>query len=539
MINVPATALSSDEVRKHILARNKEELAIIDVRKSGCFSRGHLLWATSIPFGDLETKTADLLPRYSVPIILCSEDLKDESLVCRSAEKLCEFGYSNLFYLRGGVKSWKESGFEVFSGVNVPSKAFGEFIEKVHKTPSIGPQNLKKMMDNGKDFLILDSRPTDEYQNMSIPSGINCPGAELVLRIHDLAPDPGTPVIVNCAGRTRSIIGCQSLKNAQIPNPVFALENGTMGWHLAGFGLESGARQFYGEVSAEGYRKAQEAVVKIAKQYGITKVDWETVKKWKGEENRSTFLLDVRQPKEFESGHIKTSISAPGGQLIQATDQYIGILGARVILVDDLDVRAIMTATWLRQMGWHDVFVLDRTSYKELEIQGKHSPKTHGLDSASCKFIDARKLKVLLEKKSVSLVDLAISSKYIAGHIPSAHYATREGLPEKLNFFQKQSEVVLTSPSGQQALLASSDLRKMGVETKVLSGGTKAWEACGFEIETGLTRCFEEPADIWQPPYELEGDPDFAMREYLSWEIRLVEQIRLDGTTDFQIFPEV
>ena len=60
------------------------------------------------------------------------------------------------------------------------------------------------------------------------------PGAELVLRARELAPDPATRIIVNCAGRTRSIIGTQSLINAGIENPVSALRNGTIGWTLAG-----------------------------------------------------------------------------------------------------------------------------------------------------------------------------------------------------------------------------------------------------------------------------------------------------------------
>ena len=79
---------------------------------------------------------------------------------------------------------------------------------------------------------------------MSIPTGISVPGAELVLRARELAPRPETTLIVNCAGRTRSIIGTQSLVNAGIPNPVYALRNGTIGWTLAGQELEHGRSRF-------------------------------------------------------------------------------------------------------------------------------------------------------------------------------------------------------------------------------------------------------------------------------------------------------
>ena len=142
----------------------------------------------------------------------------------------------------------------MFSGVNVPSKAFGEFVEHESGTPSISADELHALMQSGTDMVVLDSRPYDEYSRVSIPTGVNVPGAELVLRIHDIAPKPETLVVVNCAGRTRSIIGAQSLINAGFPNKVVALRNGTMGWNLAGFTPDSGKDNRAPEVSHGGPR---------------------------------------------------------------------------------------------------------------------------------------------------------------------------------------------------------------------------------------------------------------------------------------------
>ena len=120
-------------------------------------------------------------------------------------------------------------GFMLFEGVYVPSKAFGEFVEATWCTPHLSADELVRLRAEGRDVVVLDSRPMSEYRQMSIPGGIDVPGAELVHRVRDLAPDPDTLVVVNCAGRTRSIIGAQSLINAGIPNRVAALANGTMG----------------------------------------------------------------------------------------------------------------------------------------------------------------------------------------------------------------------------------------------------------------------------------------------------------------------
>ena len=67
----------------------------------------------------------------------------------------------------------------------------------------------------------------------------------------------------------------------------------------------------------------------------------------------------MRSPEEFKSGHLTGSKSAPVGQLFQAIDEYVGVRNSRLVLIDDTGVRAIITASWLIQMGWEEVYVLE------------------------------------------------------------------------------------------------------------------------------------------------------------------------------------
>src|SRR5216117_2448579 len=217
-----------------------QELAIVDLREELIFSQSHLLFARSVPLSRLELKFARLVPRRGTRVVLCDDA---DGLAERAAEILAHGGYTNLYALVGGVAAWPKAGFELFSGVNVPSKAFGEFVEHESGTPSISAQELNALIQSGTDMVVLDSRPYDEYSRVSIPTGVNAPGAELVLRVHDIAPSPETLVVVNCAGRTRSIIGAQSLINAGMANRVAALRNGTIGWKLAGQALDSGQQR--------------------------------------------------------------------------------------------------------------------------------------------------------------------------------------------------------------------------------------------------------------------------------------------------------
>src|SRR5215831_3368708 len=243
-----------------------QELAIVDLREELIFSQSHLLFARSVPLSRLELNFARLVPRRGTRIVLCDDG---DGLVERAAEILARAGYTNLHALAGGVAGWAQAGLELFSGVNVPSKAFGEFVEHACATPSISAEELNGLIGSGTDMVVLDSRPFDEYQRVSIPTGVNVPGAELVLRVHDIAPSPDTLVVVNCAGRTRSIIGAQSLINAGVPNKVVALRNGTMGWSLAGLACESGKAKRAPAVSTDGLAWAKSAADRVARALAI------------------------------------------------------------------------------------------------------------------------------------------------------------------------------------------------------------------------------------------------------------------------------
>src|ERR1700761_1301305 len=331
------------------------ELAVVDVREELIFSQSHLLLARSVPLSRFELKFAQLVPRRGTRIVLCDDD---DGLAPRAAAILGRNGYTDVCILAGGIAAWGAAGFELFSGVNVPSKAFGEYIEHANDTPNIGADELAKLIGDRADIVVLDSRPYDEYSRVSIPTSTNVPGAELVLRARDLAPSPDTMVVVNCAGRTRSIIGAQSLINAGVPNKVVALRNGTMGWSLAGFACDSGKNRRAPDVSQQTLDWAQTAARGVAAKCGVGRIERATLDAWRGDAMRTLYIFDVRDPAEYEAGHLPGAISAPGGQLVQATDQYAGTLGARIVLVDDVGVRAAMTGSWLRQMGWRDVSIL-------------------------------------------------------------------------------------------------------------------------------------------------------------------------------------
>ena len=427
-------------------------------------------------------------------------------------------------------------GFELFSGVNVPSKAFGEFIEHACNTPNIGPEELNRLIQDGADIVVLDSRPFDEYRRVSIPTATSVPGAELVLRVRDMAPSPDTLVVVNCAGRTRSIIGAQSLINAGVPNKVVALRNGTMGFNLAGFSTESGKDKRARRLSLEGGAWAKDAAARVAQRYGIERIDEKTLNRWYVDDDRTLYILDVRDPDEHKLVHVPDAIPAPGGQLVQATDQFIGTLGARVVLVDDKGVRAVMTASWLKQMGFRDVFTIvpdDRD-----HLSGGSYEKILAPDPPRESAIESDELSKLLARNEATVIDLSLSPNYRKEHIPGAWFAIRSRLAQALPKIPLRGEIVLTSENGVLAGLAVPEARALtGLPVRYLKGGNGAWWDAKHAFSTEL-RMADDPVDVWLKPYERAGDTKGAMSEYLSWEVDLVARIERDGTCHFTTRPD-
>ncbi|MBV8411383.1 MAG: hypothetical protein JOY64_27400 [Alphaproteobacteria bacterium] len=524
------------------MLQSGEVFAFFDVREEGEFSiKGHPLFATPLPLSRLELRAFPLLPDPQTRIVLMDsgEEGQWDGRANRAAARLSQLGYSDLAVMNGGLKAWREAGYEVFTGVNVPSKAFGEVVEHENDTPRIDAADLQKLLDAKTDLVILDSRPMPEFNNMSIPGGIDCPGAELVYRAKDLAPNPETLVVVNCAGRTRSIIGAQSLINAGLPNKVIALKNGTMGWHLAGLQVARGETRSFGPQGAEAAKFAQAAAANIAAKMKVKKIDKSGLAALEAT-GGALYKLDVRDPAEYAQGHIKGFRHAAGGQLVQATDQYVGARNATIVLHDNDGVRATMTAHWLMQMNWNETYVLDHTpAPSELTTEPEpRFPAGFGLPETDS--VAPAKLAASLGQTLV--VDLDSSLRYRDGHVPGAWFAVRANLartiPEMLQKQQGVTRIVLVSPDGEIAALATSEAADAAgtVPVAILEGGMKAWRDAGREIETGHTRMADPPTDVWYRPYDFKENIEAAMRQYLEWEVDLVPQVSRDGDAKFTVY---
>jgi rhodanese-related sulfurtransferase len=499
-----------------------EELAFLDVREHGQYGEGHPFQAVPVPYSRFEPELVRLVPNANVRMVLLDDGDGVAERAARAAEAI---GYRRVNVLTGGAPAWRAAGFTLYAGVNVPSKTFGELLEHRRHTPRISAEELYKAQRAGENLVVVDGRPFTEYKRMNIPGGVCCPNGELALRIQELAPDPVTRIVVNCAGRTRSIIGAETLIALGVANPVVALENGTQGWFLAGLELERGAERRYTDTRPQASLLAERMAHAraMAASSGVLFVSADTVAAWVRDEARTTYLLDVRTPEEFAAGSAPGFQHAPGGQLVQSTDQWVGVLRARVVLADDDGIRAPMMARWLAQLG-HDVAVLEGGI-----AAGASLPRSNSAPSwkaATLQTIDAAKLVEAIAGSSIAVVDVRAAFDYRKGHISNAIWGIRPRL-DRLKGSVSGRHVVLVADRADTAALVAGELGAAGGrEVGMLAGGFAAWAAAGRPVVSTP----DQPADADCIDYLFfvhdrhEGNAE-AARGYLAWEQGLLAQL--------------
>jgi rhodanese-related sulfurtransferase len=523
-----ATLTSGAEVR--LALRQRTEIGLLDVRPEGPFAEGHPLFAASFPLGRLEAEVLDRLPRRSVPLVVYGEGAEDATA---AAGRLRSLGYRDVSLLEGGLAGWAAGGGELFRDVNAPSKAFGELVEATAGTPAVAASQLRAMLHSGADVVVLDARRFEEYHTMSIPTATSVPGAELVMRAGALAPDPATLVVVNCAGRTRSIIGTQSLINAGLPNRVVALRNGTIGWSLAGLELEHGQRRRAPEVPPATARRAESAAWAVARKAGVGRIGAAALASLLDFGTRTVYRFDVRSAEDYAAGHLAGFRSAPGGQLVQETDRFAPVRGAFVVLAGDGGGQAAMTASWLAQMGW-EVAVLGPGTAGLVFETGPWGPAWPPAPEPP--HADPAQVESWLREAGAAVVDVDSSRRFEAGHVPGAAWALRTdlGQPGLAEHLGRPGRLVLTSADGTLARFAAGDA-PAGTEVLVLAGGTTGWAHSGRPLESGPATMLSPVIDVYRRPYEGTGVHPDAMQAYLDWEYGLVGQLERDGTHGFRV----
>ena len=496
---------------------DKEEVAFIDVREIGQHTNGHPFFSISIPYSLFEFNIKTLVPNKKTRVILIDNNNGISNLVYNLAHQM---GYSNISIIEGGVEEWVSAGYKLFDGINVPSKSFGELVEKYFHTPSITAKELAQKQKDNENYIVIDGRPFEEYNKMSIPKSICCPNAELMYRVSSHIKDINTEIIINCAGRTRSIIGAQTLIDFGIQNKVKALENGTQGWFLSELSLEHNKKKYLEVLPNDiEIQQLKNKVLKLTNDLNIGLIDLEKAQELIIDKTKSTFIFDVTTSKTINSIP-NTIMNVPGGQLIQATDKYIGVWKATVILVDDGDlIRAGTTSFWLKKMGY-EVYIL-----KEGLLKAQTLKFTKEIDYKLID-LDFINLEDLVKIKNKILYDIRSSKDFCKMRIKNSIWLNRTHLYK--NKIKTDDPIIMITDNLEKASLVIKDLKQKnkGAIIKVYKWNQNEITSYPSIIDVTIVSLSEQNnIDFNFHTYmRHDGNKEHA-KQYLEWEINLVSKM--------------
>jgi rhodanese-related sulfurtransferase len=521
------TGFINSETLAHWLD-DEDEIALVDVREAGRFGEGHAILAVNVPYSRLELDIARLVPRTGTRTVLIAED---DAGAAKAVSALEAAGYTHVHTLSGGTAAWRDAGNLILQGVNVPSKAFAEFVELVYHTPDIQPAELVALQRSGADLVLLDSRTVEEYRRFHVPGAISCPGSELVYRFNDLVPSADTLVVISCAGRTRGVMGAQTLINAGVPNRVMALSGGTQGWKLAGLPLTSVNEGEFLDASDAARAAAAGRAASLLQPFGIPVIDAEQLAGWQAQDDQTTYLFDVRTEAEYLAGHFPGAVWAQGVQLIQCLDQWAAVRKAKLVLTDNDGTRAIVTAHWLRQLGW-DACVL-RDAGEGFTATGHPPVSSPRLQQVP--YVDAATAAAKIRHGAL-LVDAGSSAEYRRLHPAGALWANRSALSALKPHLESAAEVIVFGEDDKVAQLLALDLAGSAA-VSVLRGGLAAWVAASLPTEaTPGVPADKDRLDFLFWLHDRHEGNAAASAAYLEWEAQLPATLGAPGLAGFR-FP--
>jgi rhodanese-related sulfurtransferase len=505
------------------------EIAFLDVREIVPFGDGHPLLAANIPLSRLELSIGARVPRLDTRIVL-TDGGGGEAMIAES--RLGQMGYADVAVMAGGAPAWAAAGEVLFIEIEVPAKGFGGFAKRHGKPTYISPADLNRALKSGEDWIVLDSRPRQEYGWGNIPGSIDAPGPDMLHCFDDLVPNPKTKVVVNCMSATRGTLGGLSLMAAGVPNEIYVLHHGTRGWLLEGFELEKNADRFATSPSDNARAAAVARANRIAECAGLQKIDAEKLARWSADASRTTYVFDVRTLAEFEAGHFPGARPAPEGSLPMKPDYYFATMNARIVVSDDDGVRATINALWLAQMGCEVAVLTGGLDGEALETGPWVAPVTE-FGIATGPEATVQELDTMQKSKPVRIIDVGHSDAYEDAHIPGAGWCSRVVLGGLLGDGLSEGATVLTSEDGVVAKLAAKDLGPV-TGVSILSGGNTAWRDAGLALSSGAENMLSPREDHWVASSERPGDTRQNVVDYLDWETTLLDEIEQGGPSPYR-----
>ena len=328
----------------NLLKNNTKNISFLDIRERKEYVHGFAFGSVNCPFSKFKYLIKELVPDVNTILILIGiKNIYQKDKIQKILKKL---KYNRSFILKGDYKIWKKQKFPLWAGEYTFSKAFGEWIEITSNIKNLYAKELYKIHKKNHNYLQIDARPKKEFEKFSLPQSVQCSGGELPCFINN-KENLRKNFIVHCAGRTRSIIAYQTLKDFNFKNKKYVLNGGTQNWVLNGFD-----RKFKNQSKIKStkinYKDDLKLAHSIAKKFKIPST--QTMNK---QTNSYNFQIN---------SEIKNFKKIPGWKqvnattLIQSTDKFISSTNTKILIFSNIPSSAVFTVIWLRRMGYQAIW---------------------------------------------------------------------------------------------------------------------------------------------------------------------------------------
>jgi len=327
-----------------LLKNPKQNIAFLDIRERKQYVQGFAFGTINCPLSKFKTTIKDLVPDQSTAILFIG--IKNSVQTKKVGGVTKSLNYKNVFQIEGDYKKWKKEKLPFWAGEYTFSKAFGEWIEITSEVKNLFPKQLKKIHQKLNNYLQIDARPKKEFEKFTLPNSVQCSGGELPCFINNQT-NLKKDYIVHCAGRTRSIVAYQTLKDFNFKNKKYVLNGGTQNWVLNGYD-----RNFKNKSKIKStklnFKSDLNLANQIAKKFNIPKSSQ------KNNNNNCYYFQLNSEIKNFKK--IKGWKQVNATTLVQNTDKFIASTKTKIFIFSNIPTSAVFATIWLRRMGYNAIW---------------------------------------------------------------------------------------------------------------------------------------------------------------------------------------
>ena len=283
-----------DFVKKQADIPKIDGVMLIDSRPTARkYDIGHIPTAVNIPDTSFDKLAPTMLPKDKAMLLVFYCEGYDCILSHSSAAKAEALGYTNVRVFAEGFPGWVAGG----------------------NLPAVSVAYIKKLIDEKAPMTLIDSRPkARKYDLGHIPTAINIPDSQFDSLAPKMLPaDKAAPLYFYCDGLACVLSNDSALKAVKLGyTNVKVVPEGYPAWVKA---YGPGPTAAAGAAPAA----AKAPAIEAGKEAGsIAVASFERIFK---EAPDSVFLIDVRDPKEFDNGTFKGAINMPLSTLEKNLDK--------------------------------------------------------------------------------------------------------------------------------------------------------------------------------------------------------------------------